>query len=99
MRIVLRDLFLSVRERYEFIIVDSAPVLLVTDTLIVSRLVDCVIFSILREVSQIPPIYAAYERLASLGVRTLGAVVSGVRLIVSRVSILSFVGHTVCEAC
>ena len=74
----LRDLFISLRERFEFIIVDSAPVLLVTDSLILSQYVDCVIFSILREVSQIPPVYAAYERLASLGVRIFGAVVSGV---------------------
>jgi len=74
----LRELFTLLRERFEFIVVDSAPVLLVTDTLIVSQLVDCVIFSILREVSQIPPVYAAYERLAALGVRILGAVVSGV---------------------
>jgi capsular exopolysaccharide synthesis family protein len=74
----LRDLFLPLRERFEFIIVDSAPVLLATDSLIVSQLVDSVVFSILREVSQIPPVYAAYERLAALGVHIFGAVVAGV---------------------
>jgi Mrp family chromosome partitioning ATPase len=74
----LRDLLASLRELYEFIIVDTAPVLLVTDTLILSQHVDAVIFSILREVSQVPPVHAACERLSALGVRILGAVVSGV---------------------
>src|SRR5271157_2407797 len=74
----LADLFRTLRDRYEFIIVDTAPVLLVTDSLIISQHVDAVIFSILREVSQIPPVHAAYERLSSLGVRIFGAVVSGV---------------------
>ena len=74
----LPDLFRTLRDRYDFIIVDTAPVLLVTDSLIISQHVDAVIFSILREVSQIPPVHAAYERLSSLGVRIFGAVVSGV---------------------
>ncbi len=74
----LPQLFLPLRDRFEFIIVDTAPLLLVTDSLIISQYVDSVIFSILREVSQIPPVYAACERLASLGVRIFGAVVSGI---------------------
>ena len=74
----LPQLFLALRDRFEFIIVDTAPVLLVTDSLIISQHVDSVIFSILREVSQIPPVYAACERLSSLGVRIFGAVVSGI---------------------
>ena len=47
------------------------------DSLPVSQVVDAVIFSILRDVSRLPMVHAAYERLAELGVRTLGAVVSG----------------------
>ena len=35
------------------------------------------LFSILREVSRVPKVYTAYEKLTSLGVRVLGAVVSG----------------------
>lgn len=66
------------RERFEFVIVDTAPLLLVTDSLILSQYVDSAVFSILREVSQIRPVQAAYERLSSLGVPILGAVVSGV---------------------
>ncbi|MFO0891111.1 MAG: polysaccharide biosynthesis tyrosine autokinase [Isosphaeraceae bacterium] len=74
----VRDLFARLRERYDFIVVDSAPLLLATDSLIVSQHVDAVIFSVLRDVSQVPPVQAAYERLTGLGVRVLGAVISGV---------------------
>ncbi len=72
-----RALFEELKGQYDFIIVDSAPVLLVADSLLISHLVDAVIFSILRDVSRVPLVYAAYERLAGLGARTLGAVVSG----------------------
>lgn len=37
------------------------------------------IFSLLREISRLPLIYEAYQRLAILGVRILGAVVNGVQ--------------------
>jgi succinoglycan biosynthesis transport protein ExoP len=74
----LRELLLALRDRYEFIVVDSAPVLQVTDTLIVSQHVDAVLFSVLREVSQLPQVRIAFDRLSAMKVRILGAVVSGV---------------------
>ena len=33
----------------------------------------------LRDVSRFPNVYAAYERMTSLGIRVIGAVVNGVR--------------------
>ncbi|APW59911.1 polysaccharide biosynthesis tyrosine autokinase [Paludisphaera borealis] len=74
------NLLQELRDQFDFIIVDSSPLLLVTDALIVSQHVDAVLLSVLRAVSQLPQIYAASERLASMGVRILGAVVSGVPL-------------------
>jgi capsular exopolysaccharide synthesis family protein len=75
----LRALLSNLRNRYDFIIVDSSPVLPVADSLLVSQSVDAIIFSVLREVSRLPQIYSAYERFAALGVKTLGAVVNGVQ--------------------
>ena len=43
------------------------------------RHVDGVLFSVLQNVSTAPAVHEAYQRLASLGVVLLGAVVSGVR--------------------
>jgi capsular exopolysaccharide synthesis family protein len=75
----IRQVFDQLRPRYEFILVDSCPVLPVADSLLVGQHVDAVIFSLLREISRMPRVYAAYQRLAMLGVRILGAVVNGVR--------------------
>jgi capsular exopolysaccharide synthesis family protein len=65
------------RAGYDFIVVDSAPVLPVADSLLIAQSVDAVIFSILHEVSRLPKVYAAHQRLEMLGIRLLGAVVSG----------------------
>lgn len=71
------ELFQQLRRQYDFIVVDSCPVLPVADSLLVGQHVDAVIFSLLREVSRLPRVYAACQKLAVLGVRMLGAVVNG----------------------
>ncbi len=71
------SLFAELKENYDFIIVDSCPVLPVADSLLLGQHVDAVIFSILRDVSRAPSVYAAQQKLAQLGVRILGGVVIG----------------------
>jgi succinoglycan biosynthesis transport protein ExoP len=68
------------RAEFDFIVVDSAPVLPVADSLLVGQFVDGVILSILYDVSRFPKVYAAQERLEMLGIRMLGAVVSGTKV-------------------
>lgn len=68
------------KEQYDFVIVDSPPVLAVADTLQLSQHVDAVLFSILRDVSRMPEVYEARQRLATMNVRVLGAVMSGTPL-------------------
>lgn len=65
---------------FDFVVVDSAPVLPVADSLLVGQYVDAVIFSILHDVSRLPKVYAAQQRLEMLGIRMLGAVVSGTQV-------------------
>ncbi|MCX7699949.1 MAG: hypothetical protein N2039_03650, partial [Gemmataceae bacterium] len=67
------------RSQFDFVVVDTCPVLPVVDALLLGRHMDGVIFSVLNEVSQIPKIYIATQRVAQLGIRTLGAVVNGIR--------------------
>jgi len=71
-------IFDQLREEFDFVIVDSHPVLEAADSLLVAQHVDAVILSLLRDKSQVPPVYSAAQRLTSLGVRVLGAVVNGV---------------------
>ena len=69
----------ALRESFDYIILDSSPILPVTDSLLLARHVDGVLFSVLQNVSSLPAVHEAYQRLASLGVVMLGAVVSGIR--------------------
>jgi capsular exopolysaccharide synthesis family protein len=74
----LPALLKTLREQYEYIIIDSAPLLPVVDSLLIGQHVDGVILSVLREVSQLPLVNTAAERLESVGVRILGVIVNGV---------------------
>jgi capsular exopolysaccharide synthesis family protein len=70
-------LFEQMKDQYDFIIVDSSPIFPVADALLLSEHVDGVVFSVLRDVTRLPALHAAHERLQALGVRTIGAVVAG----------------------
>ena len=59
-------------------------VLPVADTLVLCQHVDAALFSVLRDVSQVPKIEAAYQRIAALGVPTLGAVVLGIEVSIAQ---------------
>jgi capsular exopolysaccharide synthesis family protein len=73
------DIFERLKNDYDFVIVDSHPVLPATDSLLIGQHVDAVLMSLLRDVSQTPRVYAAGQRLTSLGIRVLGAVVNGMK--------------------
>ena len=73
----IENLFRSVRDRYDFVVVDASPILPAIDTRIVARHVDGVVLSMLRDVSERPKVKAACDVLNSFGARVLGAVVIG----------------------
>jgi capsular exopolysaccharide synthesis family protein len=72
----LEGIFEKLAEEFDFIVVDSHPVLSATDALLLGRQADAVVLSVLREVSQMPRVYAAHQQLTALGIRVLGAVVN-----------------------
>jgi polysaccharide biosynthesis transport protein len=71
----LGPLFSQFKEQFDFVIVDSSPVLPVADASIIAQQADAVLFSIFSDVTRKTKVFAALERLQSLGVRVLGAVV------------------------
>ena len=73
----IRSVIESVKGDYDFVIVDSAPILPVTDSLLIAQDVDAVMFSIRRDVSRAGKVAAACQRMAMLGIPILGAVVIG----------------------
>jgi capsular exopolysaccharide synthesis family protein len=73
----MQGVFEKLQEEFDFVIVDSHPVLPATDSLLIGRQADAVILSVLRDVSQMPRVYGAAQQLGALGIRVLGAVVNG----------------------
>jgi polysaccharide biosynthesis transport protein len=69
-------LFKELRETYDFVVVDTSPILPVADARFVSQHVDAVLLSVLRDVSEAPKIQATSEILAAFGVRSVEAVVT-----------------------
>ena len=71
------ELFEELKEHFEYIIVDSPPVLPVVDTRLVARHADGVVMSMLRDVSELSKVKSACQLLQSYRVTLLGAVVIG----------------------
>jgi len=62
---------------YDFVIIDSAPLLPVTDSQMLAPHVDGVIFSVRRDVSRLTKVGAAIQRLVMLGAPVIGVVTIG----------------------
>jgi len=75
----LETLFNRLRGQFDFIVVDSCPVLPVADSLLVGQYVDGVVLSILQDISQLPKVMTTAEKLTQLNIPLLGAVVNGIK--------------------
>jgi capsular exopolysaccharide synthesis family protein len=73
-----KDVFQKIKNYYDLVVLDSSPVLPVADSLLLAQYVDGVLFAVLRDVSRMPSLVAACDRVASVGIRVLGAVMAGV---------------------
>jgi polysaccharide biosynthesis transport protein len=75
----MQPVFDKLRAEYDFVIIDGAPVLGMSDALIFGQYSDGAILSVRRDHSQMPKIYQAAELLRGVGIRVIGAVVNGVQ--------------------
>ena len=71
------ELLRAAKEKYDVVVLDTAPLLSTPETLALSRLADGVVLSAMRDVSRVADVQACTERLASIDARVLGAVVTG----------------------
>jgi len=65
------------RETFDHVVIDAGPVLDVSDALLLGQQSDAVILSTMLDVSRVPQVADAVERLRSVGLRPVGAVVHG----------------------
>jgi len=75
----LGSMFRTIKAAFDFVVVDTSPVLSVADPLVIGLQVDTVVFAVMNDFSRIPDVLTAYNRLTSLGIHVLGAVVAGTR--------------------
>lgn len=74
----IESIFEKLKAEFDFVIVDSHPVLPATDSLLIGQHVDAVLVSLMRDVSQVHHVHSACQQLATLGIRLFGSVVNGV---------------------
>lgn len=72
----LEKLLVRWKAEFDYIIVDSSPVLPVAHTLLIAKQVDAAVLAIMHDTSRLPPVFAACSRLTNLGVHIIGAVFS-----------------------
>ncbi|MBO0701010.1 MAG: CpsD/CapB family tyrosine-protein kinase, partial [Zavarzinella sp.] len=68
----------AVETQYDFVVIDSAPVLPVVDSLLLARHVDGVLLSVMHDHSRVAAVAEAQHRLLSIGANVLGVVLNGV---------------------
>jgi succinoglycan biosynthesis transport protein ExoP len=73
----LQQLLDRLRCDYENVIIDTPPVLPVADALLIGKHADAVLLAVRPRMSQAPLVQLAYDRLTTLSIRVLGAVVNG----------------------
>ena len=66
------------RDSFDHVVIDAGPVLAFADSLLLGQQSDVAIVATMRDVSRVPMVNAAVDRLRSVGVRVLGTVVNGV---------------------
>ncbi len=76
----LREVLDDLRGRFDFVLLDSPPLLPVADTLLLGAKVDGVLVSVLQGVSQVRAVQQAAERLDAVGARLIGVVLNAAQL-------------------
>lgn len=72
------------RDSFDHVVIDAGPVLDVSDPLLLGQQSDAVILSTMLDVSRVPQVTAAVDKLRSVGGRLLGVVVHGGTAVPSR---------------
>ena len=74
----LQPIFEKLRAEFDFVIIDGAPLLGMSDSVSIGQYVDGSILTLLRDRTDIRKVQRSVELLKSMGIRLFGAVVNGV---------------------
>jgi len=72
------ELLKHFRQSFDHVVIDAGPVLAFSDVLLLGQISDVALLATMRDSSRVPLVMAAVDKLRSMDVRVLGAVVNGV---------------------
>jgi capsular exopolysaccharide synthesis family protein len=75
-----RALIESVRQAYDWVVVDSAPVMAVSDAALIANVVGTVVFVVGADATKVPTALNALEQLSAAGTKFAGVVLNRVKL-------------------
>jgi succinoglycan biosynthesis transport protein ExoP len=74
----LQPIFEKIRAEFDYVVIDGAPLLSLSDSISIGQHVDGAILTLLRDHSEIRKVLQSAEMLKSMGIELFGAVVNGV---------------------
>lgn len=77
---VMRDIVRALKTRYDWVLIDTPPVLAMADTPVLCPFVDGVVLVVASEASHRPAVQRAIDQLSSVGGTVIGAVLNKVDL-------------------
>lgn len=72
------ELLAEARKHYHFIVIDTPPLLAAGEALVLAKEADTALMCTMRDLSRVPQVRAAHQKLLDAGVPLSGAVLSGV---------------------
>ena len=85
----------ALKEKYDYVIIDSSPILMVTDSILVSRVVDATILIAIYNKTRIDDLKSAVRRINYVGGNVVGVVVNRTKVILSQYNTKYFYGNTI----
>ena len=85
----------ALKEKYDYVIIDSSPILMVTDSIQVSRVVDATILIAIYNKTRIDDLKSAVRRINYVGGNVAGVVVNRTKVILSQYNTKYFYGNTI----
>jgi len=74
----LKQLIAQLRETFDYIVLDTPPVLAAAESLVLNKTADAVVLCALRDLSRSALVRHATDRLTAAGCRTVGSVLNGI---------------------
>ena len=85
----------ALKEKYDYVIIDSSPILMVTDSILVSRVVDATILIAIYNKTRIDDLKSAIRRINHVGGNVAGVVLNRTKVILNQYNTKYFYGNTI----